>query len=91
MTPTGPKTEQFLIPDGTRGVTFLGPRGSTNISPLETLLLPDGRVVSQWRLDPNELELLKNGAPVTLVLHSGGQVPPIQLGVGGFDLREPLT
>ena len=86
MTPTETIENEFLIPEGTKRVTYLGPKGS-DVSPLPTMVTPDGRVVSQWRPDANELELLKNGVAVTLVLHSAGQVPPIQLGVGGFDLR----
>jgi hypothetical protein len=76
----------FLVPEGMRAVRYLGPKGS-NILPLPTLVTPDGRVVSQWQPNANELELLKNGVAVTLVLHSGGQVAPMQIGVGGFDLR----
>lgn len=86
MEPTLINRGQFLLPDGVRPVTYHGPIGS-DILPLETLVTPDGRVVSQWRLGPNELELLKNGAAVTLILYSGGRVPPVAIGVGGFDLR----
>jgi len=81
------KDEQFLLPDGYRRVSYIAPKGTTDILPLPTIVTPDGRVVSQWRPTPGELALLNNGVAVTLVLHSGFQVPPIQLGVGGFDLR----
>ncbi len=88
MIPITPEQSKFIVPEGgVRSLTYLGPASRPEVLPLETLVTADGRVVSQWQPTAGELELLKLGVPVTLVLHSGGVVPPIQLGVGGFDLR----
>lgn len=88
MTPTTPDKTKFLLPDaGVRDVNYLGPEG-TDIMPLPTLVTEDdGRVISQWQPSAGELELLKLGVPVTIVMHSAGVVAPIAVGVGGFDLR----
>lgn len=81
-----PKIELFLFPDGTREVTYA--EHQPEYLALPSLRTPDGRVVSQWLPDANELELLKNGVPVTLVLHTFNEpLRPIILAVGGLDLR----
>lgn len=86
MIPIEPKPELFLLPPNTETVKYA--EHQPEYVTLPSLRTPDGRVVSQWRLEPNDLELLKNGVPVTLVLYTYGQpLQPIVLAVGGLDLR----
>lgn len=81
-----PKPEMFLLPDHVREVTYA--EHQDEYLSLPSLLTPDGRVISQWLPDANDLALLNNGVPVTLVLHTFGQpLQPIILAVGGLDLR----
>jgi hypothetical protein len=86
MTNIKPKPEMFLLPVGVREVAYA--EHQPQYRTLPSLVTPDGRVISQWMPDPNDLELLKNGVPVTLVLHTFHQpLQPIILCVGGLDLR----
>ena len=56
--------------------------------PLPSYRTPDGRVVSAWQPSANELELLKNGVPVYLTLHTFNEpLQPIMMTVGPPDLR----
>ncbi len=89
MKPVTPNPEQFLLPDGTKQVVVA--EHQAPYKPLPSLITPDGQFVSQWLLEPNDLELIKNGVPITLVLMMGQldfQVP-VKLAVGGLDLRNP--
>ncbi len=86
MTPIQPDRTRHLLGPGVRDVTYA--KDQPEYVPLPALVTPDGRVVSTWQPDANDLELLKNGVPVTLVLHTfNGPLQPIQLVVGGVDLR----
>lgn len=86
MTPVKPTRSMFLLPDGTRDVAYA--EHQPEYITLPSLQTPDGRVITQWQFEPNELELLKNGVPVTLVLHTfGNPLQPIILTVGGIDAR----
>lgn len=82
-----PKAEMFLLPAHVREVNFA--EHQDEYLTLPSLVTPDGRVVSQWQPDANDLALLNNGVPVTLVLYTfnAGPLPPIILAVGGLDLR----
>lgn len=80
-----PKKEMFLLPDGVREVKYAF---QEQYRTLPSLVTADGKVVSQWMPDANDLALLNNGVPVTLVLHTFNQpLQPIILAVGGLDLR----
>lgn len=87
MTPITPKVSQFLLPEN--GVTEVKySEHQEEYITLPALRTSDGRVVSQWQPDANELILLNNGVAVTLVQHTFfGPLQPIQLVVGGMDLR----
>lgn len=81
-----PNASLFLLPPGTCAVNIA--EHQPQYQTLPSLRTPDGRVVSQWRPTPNDLILLNNGVPLTLVLHTFGQpLQPIQMAVGGLDLR----
>jgi hypothetical protein len=86
MTIVTPNRALFLLPPGTRDVKIA--EHQPEYLTLPSLVTPDGRVVSQWQPTPNDLLLLNTGVPVTLVLHTFGQpLQPIQMAVGGLDLR----
>lgn len=92
MDPIAPDPKKSLLPPGTKLRKYLAPPSMPQIHgqdvvPLETLVTPAGEIVAQFQPSANELELLKNGAPVTIVLYSAEQMPPISVGVGGVDLR----
>ncbi len=80
-----PQPDLFLLPAGTREVVMHAPVGRPEVRDVDTLITPNGVTVLQLRVDESELELLKKGVPVTLMLH---QTPmcPVSVGVGGFDL-----
>ncbi len=81
-----PKREMFLLPDGTREAKHA--EHQAEYGTLPTLVTPDGRVVSSWMPDANDLALLNTGVPITLVLYTFNQpLQPIILAVGGLDLR----
>lgn len=81
-----PNREMFLLPEDVREVNVA--EHQDEYLTLPSLVTRDGRVVSQWQPDANDLILLNNGVPVTLVLHTFGQpLQPIILAVGGLDLR----
>jgi hypothetical protein len=82
-----PQASLFLLPPGTREMKIA--EHQPEYQTLPSLVTPDGRVVSQWRPTPNDLILLNAGVPVTLVLHTfGDALQPIQMAVGGMDLRQ---
>ena len=61
---------------------------NTSRSSLPSLVTPDGKVISSWLPDADELAALNRGQPITLVLHTFNQpLQPIILAVGGLDLR----
>jgi hypothetical protein len=81
-----PNAKTFLLPDGTREAKYA--EHQVEYGTLPSLVTPDGRVISQWMPDANDLALLNRGVPVTLVLHTFNQpLQPIILAVGGLDLR----
>lgn len=81
-----PNADLFLLPPGTRAINIA--EHQPQYQTLPSLRTPDGRVVSQWMPTPNDLILLNNGVPLTLVLHTFGEaLQPIQMAVGGMDLR----
>jgi hypothetical protein len=89
MTPIKPNREMFLLDGPAYERTYGGPDiGQPQFIPLPTLVTANGSVVTQWQLDPNDLEMLKSGVPITLELQTGGSCPPMRLVVGGLDLRE---
>lgn len=76
----------FLLPDRTRAAKYA--EHQPEYGTLPSLVTLDGRVVSQWMPDANDLALLNAGVPVTLVLYTFNQpLQPIILAVGGLDLR----
>jgi hypothetical protein len=78
----------FLLPAGTCEVVYA--EDQPQYHPLPSLRTPDGRVVSQWLPTAEELDALMRGQPLTLVIHTFNEpLQPIQLGVGGMDLRIP--
>ena len=86
MNPIEPQPEQFLLPAGTRAVRVA--EHQPEYITLPSLVTPDGRIASQWMPTENELALLNNRVPVTLVIHTFNQpLQPIQITVGGVDLR----
>lgn len=86
MTPTPPSLDQFLLPLEFQRVTYA--KNQTPYLPLTVIKLPDGRVASTWLLDPNDLEMLTNGAVITIVTHTFNEpLQPISVMVGGADLR----
>jgi hypothetical protein len=81
-----PRDALFLLPAGTRRVNYA--EHQPEYLTLPSLVTPDGKVVSQWLPDANDLALLNNGVAVTLVLYTFNQpLQPIFLAVGGLDLR----
>ena len=83
-----PKPEMFLLPEGTRDVTYAEHQQHLGYTPLPSLQTRDGKVVSQWKPDAGELELLKNGVPITLCVWTFGRpLQPVCIAVGGMDLR----
>jgi hypothetical protein len=81
-----PRAAMFLLPAGTREANYA--EHQPEYETLPSLVTPDGKVVSQWMPDANDLVLLNSGVPVTLVLYTFNQpLQPITLAVGGLDLR----
>lgn len=81
-----PQAEMFLLPAGTREANYA--EHQPQYGTLPSLVTPDGKVVSSWMPDANELALLNTGVPITLVLYTFNQpLQPIVLAVGGLDLR----
>ncbi len=82
-----PDFGKCLLPEGTRAVNIAEHQKPDYLT-LPSLVTPDGRVLCQWMPEPNDLILLNNGCPITLVLHTFNQsLQPIQMVVGGADLR----
>jgi hypothetical protein len=51
--------------------------------PLPTLVEDGGRVISRWKLEPNDLLLIQNGVDIYLTLYTfGGPLQPIMMTVG---------
>lgn len=87
MDQIAPRLDLFLLPPKCEVMPVNGPQ--QEYQDLLSIITPDGRVVSQWVPDAGELEMLKNGAPVTLVMHTFGtfKITPVQVAIGGMDLR----
>jgi hypothetical protein len=82
-----PNPAQFLLPPGARRVTHGGPAvGQGEFVPLPSIVLPSGAIVTQWEPTADELDAILRGQAITLILHTPLQ-PPMQLFVGGADLR----
>ena len=89
MEPIEPKPEMFLWnkADPIRKVNIA--EHQPQFRTLPSLVTLDGRLVSQWKPDANDLELLNRGVPLTLIVHTYNQInmPPVVLAVGGWDMR----
>jgi hypothetical protein len=82
-----PNPEQFLLPPGAEEVTYA--EDQPQYLPLPVIKTLDGRVVCQWQPDANDLALLNNGAPITvMMLTCNRPLQPLCVTVGGMDLRE---
>lgn len=80
-----PNPEHFLLPEGTTALDVNGPAREWLDLPM--LITPNKKMVCQWMPDANELALLNNGVPVTIMFLSDGIINPMSVGVGGMDLR----
>jgi hypothetical protein len=81
-----PKAELFLLPAGTREANVA--EHQPEYQTLPALITPDGKVVSSWMPDANDLALLNTGVPITLVCWTAdGSPQPVTIAVGGLDLR----
>lgn len=89
MKPTLPAPGHCTFPEGTTTVT-LG-HDQEGVDPLIAYYTPDGKVITHWAPNAQEVELLKQGVPLTLVVWHGplrGDFRPMFIGVGNFDLGE---
>jgi hypothetical protein len=85
-----PDVRAFLLPAGTKALEVAVDQ--PQYEPMIVLRTPDGRVVMQWLPSRMDLLQLEAGQPLTLVLLTGGQrQQPVQIFVGGADLREEPT
>jgi len=81
-----PDPSTFLLPAETQIVTFA--EHQPEYENLPAIRTADGRVVSQWRPTPEELQQLFAGHPITLIVWTHNQpLQPVALAVGGLDLR----
>ncbi len=88
MTPIKVRTDICLLPDEYRVAVFA--KDQPEYIPLPTLTTPEGALVTMWQPSANELELLRNGAPVSITLLAVDLLKPIhpmKVEVGGVDLR----
>lgn len=86
MQPITPNPAHFLLPDEYE--VKIWAKDQPQYIPLLGIRVLDGRVATQWKPEPNDLLLIASGVPITLVLHTfGGSLQPIQIMVGGADLR----
>lgn len=88
MKPTLAPKSLHLIPEGTRTIT-LG-HDQPGVDPLIAYYTPGGKVITHWTPDDMEIELLKQGVPLVIVIWHGkleGNFRPMFVGVGNFDLR----
>jgi hypothetical protein len=88
MNPVVPKPEMFILPDDTKAVKVA--EFQDEFITLPSLITPKGSRISTWKPDANDLILLANGVPVTLVLIMPPNVrqPPVIVAVGGLDLKK---
>lgn len=87
MTPVDIALNAHSAP-GTRKVIYA--EHQPQYIPLPALVTPDGRVTSRWKLEPNDLLLIQNGADVYLTLLTfNAPLQPIMLSVGPPDTRCP--
>jgi hypothetical protein len=95
MNPTEVKREMHLLPEGYEEVTWA--KDQPEYIPLPSLVqkvpgtpqfAPRVNLITMWTPDANELELLKNGAPVCItLLYSPVPICPMRVEVGGTDAR----
>lgn len=84
VTPVVVGLEPFEIPIG-------GPEnGQPEFFTLHALRSPDGRVLSRWRLDENERQLIAKGSGIYLTLHTNGRYPPTRITVGADGSAEEI-
>lgn len=82
-----PYPETFKLPEGS--VLPVYAADQPEYQPLPSIRTPDGKVVSQWKPDEDELKRLVAGEPITLVIWTfNRRLQPVWLGVGGCDLTE---
>jgi hypothetical protein len=87
MEQIAPYTEMFMVPPGTILTVYAADQAHLGYEPLPCIKTPDGKVVSQWKPTDKEIEQLRAGVPLTLIIHTFNRpLQPISLGVGGFDL-----
>lgn len=97
MEAIAPRANTFVLPEKYELPVYAADQPQYN--PLPAIRLEDGRVVTQWKPDPDELKLLLLGQPITLIQHTFNmyrcpychvgtptRLQPVALGVGGFDL-----
>lgn len=88
MEQIAPYPEMFLLPEGSK-TTVIAANQPQQYEPLTSIITPDGKVVSQWKPDTDELKKLVAGEPLTLIVWTFNHpLQPIFLGVGGFDLTK---
>lgn len=88
MNNIAPDPDTFQLPDGWRKADYAKTQ-QEKYRVLPSIRTLDGRVISQWVPNVEELAQLNAGIPLTLVLHTfNTPLQPIQLFVGGTDLRE---
>jgi hypothetical protein len=81
-----PDAALFLLPDGTRTVKYA--EHQPEYQTLPSLVTPDGKVVSCWKPNAGELELLQRGVPITLCVWTRNYpLQPVTIAIGGLDLR----
>lgn len=86
MNITEPQQHLHLVPAGTRLLRIA--EDQPEYETLPALVTPDGKVLSQWTPDANELALLNAGVPLSLVVWTFGKpLQPVSVAVGGMDLR----
>lgn len=92
MKPIQVNREMFLLPERCSDIKIA--EHQNEYLTLPATVTPDGKIITQWELDSNDLALLNNGVPLTLVILTGIRPPqpltmnPIMLAVGGLDLRK---
>lgn len=81
MTPTEPTLSPLNIPTGTEPFKFTAPVNYPDCQDLAAQVLPDGRVITAWLPDQEELELLMQGRPIYVMMWCGRRFPMTALSV----------
>lgn len=85
MEPIKPNADLFVLPAGTREAKYA--EHQPEYRTLPSLVTPDGKVISAWKPDADELARLNKGEPITLVCYTFNRpLQPVCLAVGGLDL-----